>query len=196
MAKLLTLWWFQRILDTSKTLVAIVKATLFVRRAMVRVRAVRYVMEQASTAPNAMAQVIIQHVMEQECAHIATMANAQDARAVVEIVALTASVMEIAQGVEAQEHIRVLHVLHAKVMEDAPNAMDRVPQGVAPNVLEVGNATHVMAIDNARHVMEREIVSTAVEIPDVISVVATAIALHARIVMASVIPVVAKATSG
>jgi hypothetical protein len=74
--------------------------------------------------------------------------------------------------------------------------MDRVPQGVAPNVLEVGNATHVMAIDNARHVMEREIVSTAVEIPDVISVVATAIALHARIVMASVIPVVAKATSG
>ena len=182
---------------TLKIRVLIVMAVLFVRRVTVRVRAVRLAMEQASIAANAKALANIQHAMELEAAHIAATANAQNARVVEIIVAVIALAMVYArEDAEVLEHIWVVLVLRVKVLGNAPNAMDRVPLENAPNVLELGNAIHVMAVDNARHVMVRVNVPIVVEIPDAIPVVATAIVINARIVMASVLTVVARAMYG
>ena len=182
---------------TLKIRVLIVMAALFVRRVMVQVRAVRPAMEQASIAANAKERESIQHAMELEAVQIAAMANALNARVLVKIVAVTVSVMVyVREDAVALEYIWVVLVQRAMVLENVRNVMDLVPQGVAPNVLEPGNAILATAIDNVHRVMERGNVPTAVEIPDAIPVVATAIVTNAIIVMASVQTVVARAMYG
>ena len=133
---------------------------------------------------------------EQDVVLIATMANVLDVREVVIILVLPAQVLATVGFVEVLEQVVQLHVRHVKVKDIAPNAMERVTQEDAPNVVEVENAILVTAAPIVHPVKERGIVQHAAEIPNATHAAATVIVTSARIVTASVLTVVVRAMFG
>ena len=164
---------------------------------MVQVRVVRHVTELANIAVNAVPRANIQNAKEQEPANGATTVNVIVAKVVEKTDAVTVSVMVfVREDAEALEHIWVALAQRAKVMEDAPNAMDLVPQGPVPVVLEAEDAIHVMAVTNARHVKERGNVPSAVDSPNAVPVEATVTVPNAKTTTANVPTVPATAMFG
>lgn len=133
---------------------------------------------------------------EQDVVLIATMANVLDVREVVIILVLPAQVLATVGFVEVLEQVVQLHVRHVKVKDIAPNAMERVTQEDAPNVVEVENAILVMVALVAHPAREREIAPLVMDAPAVTIAEATATVTSAKIVMASVLNVVVRAMFG